>query len=57
MALAIVTLLFNDNGKCNHEYEDYKQCKFASLAKLVHMDMSPVNLHSCMKFLIPGYAH
>jgi len=35
VALAIVTLLFDDNGKCNHEYEDYSRYDFASLAKMV----------------------
>jgi len=35
VSLAIMTMLFDDNGKCNHEYEDYSRYDFASLAKMV----------------------
>lgn len=40
VVLAIMTSLFDDNGKCNNKYENYNQYIFSSLAKLVHKEFS-----------------
>ena len=57
VSLAIVTLLFDDNGKSNLDYKDCSRYDFASLAKMVQQRLqSLVNLHSYKKLLIPAYA-
>ena len=35
VSLAIVTLLFDDNGKSNLDYKDCRRYDFASLEKMV----------------------
>jgi len=35
VSLAIVTLLFDDNGKSNLDYKNYSRYDFVSLAKMV----------------------